>query len=165
MTGSDILVSLSTSKQDDPLKPHGINFPPIEKKGEFAPADHGDPSLKEAENVKALRKENAQSLQKLVKSLMLILETLKSRRDNVLLDKAIKQLGANTNYEETKRPLNTSPSPATDEEKKLAAEEDSKSTCLSIVKMTMFNLQNILQQVLDSDLADHFEVEFSDSQI
>jgi hypothetical protein len=46
--------------------------------------------------------------------------------------------------------------PLTEEEKHYADQEDQNSTSLSIVKMTLFNLQVILQKILESDLASFF---------
>ena len=46
----------------------------------------------------------------------------------------------------------------TEEEKLAAEEEDQRSTSLSIVKMSLFNMQLTLKKILDSDqLAAHFD--------
>ena len=48
--------------------------------------------------------------------------------------------------------------PVTEEEKLAAEEEDQRSTSLSIVKMSLFNMQMTLKKILDSEqLAAHFD--------
>ena len=103
----------------------------------------------------------------LINSLLLVLQTLRSRRMNAKFDKAVRMSAGEqqdsgevpaqdaSNPEEAKDG-GVAGAPVTEEEKRAAEEEDQKSTSLQVVKMTLFNLQTILSMVEGSDLANFF---------
>ena len=91
--------------------------------------------------------------------MLLILSTLRDKKQNRVFDSAIKTFKqSNAKQSEKSAPVEpVNPSDPneqyqlTAEERQAAEEEDSRSTSLSIVKMALFNLQQILKKILESE--------------
>ena len=95
VTGPDIMESLMSGEPEDPLKHFGRDFPPIMKPYEMNQAQREEYQQASSPNdhpsqSKLALQENASILNNLMKSFMLIVQTLHARRRNLIFDQAIK---------------------------------------------------------------------------